>query len=692
MCNNSEPAAARKHRLRLRSLSAIALPLSICGGLVAAPLETVTVVATRTEMSLDSLPEAVAVVSAEEIRDEQASSLSEVLENLAGVDTAGGPRSNAQSVVVRGIGGSRVLYILDGSRQSFEGGHRGRFVLDPSLIKRVDMLRGPASAQYGSGAIGGVLAVHTQNARDMLGQDEQLGGRLKSAYESAGSQRANSLIGYAELGPLDIVAQRSDRTNNDYRDGSGNKIAYSADHLGSSLIKLGSDLAENHRLAGIYIRTEQDNTSPSNPSTELSSSNPLLDRNNTTQSASLAYRYTPGGDYLDSLDVNLYKNQTDITEDTVIGLRHDDITFETDGANLVSRFVLGSSQLLTGLDYHHDASAAARDGNPRPQFPDARQQMTGSFVQWQTDIGTRVSLISGLRYDRFQSQSNTGAAGDIDKSKTTARLGGSLFANNWLTLHANYTQAYRAPNLLENYAAGIHFLGNEFIPNPNLMPELAVNRELGFVVHTETLATDSLFRLRGNIYRNSIEDFIETQVTVEENYLNFACLGLNPPPGCVFGTISVEGSTSAVNLPKAQLTGWELECRYQRAAFFSELAYGRIRGKSLADNRPLMNIPADAIKLHMAWDQPQWRIGLRVNHYRKQDRVPAQDLNGATLQTTPAYTLLDLYARWQPEVIRGHKLTINVGVDNATDRQYRPHLSNLNSPGRSLRLALSYQI
>lgn len=693
MCTNNKSVITR-NPATLPSFKAgfFAVALGFSYGLVAAPLETVTVVATRTEMSLDSLPEAVAVVTTAEIRDEQASSLAEVLENLAGVDTAGGPRSNAQTVVVRGIGGSRVLYTLDGSRQSFEGGHRGRFVLDPSLIKRIDMLRGPASAQYGSGAIGGVLAVHTRNASDLLDDNERAGALLKSGYESAGSQRANSLIGYAELGTLDIVAQRSERENNDYRDGGGDKIDYSADHIDSQLLKLGSDLADGHRLSGIHVRTEQDNISPSNPATSLSSSSPLLDRNNTTTSTSLAYRYLSGQEHLESLDINLYQNQTDITEDAVVEQRHDRIHFKTDGANLVARMLFGGDQLLAGLDYHNDTSDASRDGNPRPQFPDARQQMRGAFIQWQTDVGSRATVISALRHDRYQSRSNTGAANDINKSKTTARLGASLFVTDWLTLHGNYTEAYRAPNLLENYAAGIHFLGNEFRPNPDLLPEQAANRELGFVAYTDNAAADSQFRLRGNIYRNHIEDFIETRVTVEENYANFACLGLNPPPGCVFGTLSIEGSTRAVNLPAAQLTGWELESRYQRAAFFTELAYGRIRGESLADGQSLMNIPADAVKLHVGWDRFQWRVGMRVNHYRDQNRVPAQDINGAALQATPGYTLLDLYARWQPPVNWGRNLTLNVGVDNVTDRHYRSHLSNLNSPGRSVRFALSYQI
>ncbi len=690
MSNTQNPTNRLQRSARLTVALAL-LTLSTTAS-IATPLETVTVVATRSEMSLDRLPEAVSVVSASEIRDEQASSLSEVLENLAGVDTAGGPLTHAQNVVVRGIGGSRVLYTLDGSRQSFEGGHRGRFVLDPALIKRVDMLRGPASAQYGSGAIGGVLAVHTQDAESLLSDNQRIGVMLNSGYETAGNQRLSSLITYSLLGPVDIVAQASARENNDFENGSSEEIAYSADRIDSQLLKFGGYLGDSHHLSGMHIETAQRNTSPSNPATAFSNSNPLLDRSNNTQSQSLAYRYIADGKRLQSLDFNAYRNATEITEDIVEGNRHDEISFETNGANLVARLALGDGQLLSGLDYHRDTSDAYRNGSPRPQFPDAEQSMQGVFIQWQANLGNHFSLISALRHDRYHSQSNTGVAGDIDESETTVRLGGNYFVNDWLSLHANYTEAYRAPNLLENYAAGIHFLGNEFQPNPDLLPEKAANKELGFVLHFDDIGENSRFRLRANLYRNNIKDFIETQVIVEENTLNLECLSLNPPPGCVFGTISVEGTTTAINLPEAELTGWEVESRYQHSRLFTELAYGRIRGASLTTGEPLMNIPADAIKWHIGLDGQSWRLGLRVNHYRDQDRVPAQDMNGVLLQPTPAYTLLDLYARWQPNFNWAQNMTINFGVDNATDRRYRSHLSNLDSPGRSLRFAFSYKI
>lgn len=679
-------------RLAWLAIASLWLP-TLVSPVSAGALETVTVVATRSEMSLDALPEAVAVVSAADIRDVQASNIAEVLENLAGVDTAGGPRANAQSVVIRGIGGSRVLYTVDGSRQSFEGGHRGRFVLDPSLIKRVDMLRGPASAQYGSGAIGGVLAVHTRNADELLADSENLGGTLKSGYESAGNQWSNSVMGYASLGSAGVIAQRSRQENSDYRDGSDQGIEHTADKLDSQLLKISFELAEHHRLSALHVQTAQSNRSPSNPAQAVTDSNPLLDRNNVSANTGLSYRFETDHGYFRGVDINTYHNTTEITEDRVDAPRHDRIDFRTIGANLLVRLHASSEhRWLAGIDGHQDQSDASRNGEPRPQFPDAEQRMTGAFLQYQADLTSKVSMISALRRDRFESHSNTDAASDIDESETTARLGTSFFATDWLTLHANYTEAYRAPNLLENYAAGIHFLGNEFQPNPDLRPELAANKELGFVLSNSETFTAYQWRVRGNLYQNDIENFIETLVEVEENTTNLACLGPNPPPGCVFGTISIEGTTTAVNLPEARISGWELESRLQWDSLLAELAWGRSRGESLADSRPLLNIPADAIKLHLAWDTQHWRLGARTNHYRAQDRVPPTDLNGGAVAETPAYTLLDLYARYQPPVSWGQKLTLNFGVDNATDRRYRSHLSTLNSPGRNLRIGLTYQL
>lgn len=677
----------------LHSFAAVALPILFGGSLSAGPVETLTVVATRSEMALDALPEAVSVVEAIQIRDDQASTMAEVLENLVGVDTAGGPRSSAQSVVVRGIGGSRVLYTIDGSRQSFDGGHRGRFVLDPSLIKRVDMLRGPASAQYGSGAIGGVLSVQTRNADDMLAADELFGIRYTSGYESAGNQWTNSVMGYASLVDFGVIAQRSQQENKDYRDGGNQRIDHTADQLDSTLLKLSYTPESNHRISGLFLESTQRNVSPSNAAKTVDDSNPLLNKENRSVNTSIAYRYQPDRGYLNGLDINAYKNRTGITEDRIDEIRHDTIDFNTLGANLTLRLQANERhRWLVGLDYHRDTSQASRNNAPRPQFPDARQQIQGLFFQYQADLGQRISLISALRYDQFKSHSNTHAAADIHESQSTARLGASFFATDWLTLHANYTEAFRAPNLLENYAAGIHFLGNEFQPNPELRPELAANQEVGVVFSGDNASADRRWRLRANLYRNDIENFIETLVTVEENTLNLACLGPNPPPGCVFGTISIDGTTTAVNLPKARISGWEVESSLEQGQLLAEVALGHSRGESLSDGRPLLNIPADALKLHLAWDSNQWRLGARANHYRRQDRVPPTDLNGGAVAPTAGYTLLDFYARYQPEQIFMQSLTVTVGIDNATDRRYRSHLATLNSAGRSFRLGFTYQL
>lgn len=665
-------------------------------------LEIVSVVATRNEMALDDIPESVSIISADTIANAQASNFEEILKDLAGVDTYGGPRANAQQVVIRGISGSRVLYNIDGARQSFEGGHRSRFVIEPELIKQMDVLRGPASAQYGSGAIGGVVAVRTRNAADFfLGdpQDIQFGGLVKSGYEEAGNEQSHHLIGYANAGTFDLVLQAGHRENDDFYDGSGNKVEYTADQIDSNSIKL-SWLPGDHSSITLSRTTViQKNTSPSNPANPASDSNPLLERENDTANTHLGYRLDYSDALLAAFEINLYQNKTDIVEDRVDEPRHDSISFETIGGNIYFNLGLANDdhQLSFGADTYQDTASAKRNGEARPQFPDAKQTIYGVFVQYQRDIFTDVSLIGAVRYDSFNSESNTDVAPEVNKDAVSFRLGGTWDANDWLSLHANYSEAFRAPNLIENYATGIHFLGNEFQANPDLKPESSANKEIGFSLNGSIFSENDSYRIRVNLYQNDIDDFIETQAIAVTNMANVACLvAPTAPPGCVapgFAPISVEGTTTAINLEAARLRGFEIEASYAIGKWSFDANYGSVRGESRTDGQHLLNIPADAFKLHAAREfeigEQNLTLGTRLSHYRAQDRTPELDLSGEpALPPTDRYTIASAYMSWQAS----DNLAVNLGIDNLTDRRYRSHLSQLNSPGRSARLAIKYQL
>ena len=61
--------------------------------------------------------------------------------------------------------GPDVIVMFDGARQNFGSAHDGRFFIDPSLLKSVEVLRGPASSLYGSGGTGGIIEFRTMGGR-----------------------------------------------------------------------------------------------------------------------------------------------------------------------------------------------------------------------------------------------------------------------------------------------------------------------------------------------------------------------------------------------------------------------------------------------------------------------------------------------------------------------------------------------
>jgi hemoglobin/transferrin/lactoferrin receptor protein len=665
---------------------------------VATRLQAVTAVATRTEKSPTDIPESVAVVDADQIETEQASTLGEVVEHLPGVHVANGPRAAGEAVVIRGLSGDRVLVTVDGVRQNFSGGHRSKLLVDPDLLKQVDVLRGPGSAIWGSGALGGVLALTTKDAEDFLAPDQAYNLRYRQGYQDGSSENLYGLMLAARTGPLQLLADYATRESDDLRQGGGDELPYSAREAQSGLLKLGWDLADGHRLQLGAQRFQDEGTSPSNPSQDVDTNNPLLDRANDQRFLNLAYDYAGSGEHYEGARINVYQSKLDVVEDRVSAPRHDELMFETTGVSVNNRwrFAPLDQRVTAGAEYYVDQGSATRNGQPRPQFPDAEQEVLGVYAQDELQLTPAWSLIPGLRHDRFESASNTSAAQSVSESETSLRLGTLYRVTDWLALNASYGEAFRAPNLTELYSAGTHFLGNQFTPNPSLRPEKAGNRELGFRLDFDDSwhAGDRL-QFNASVYENSVQDFIELAVvTTVSSFPQPICALPNPPAGCAspLGPI-IGGSSTFINLNDATLKGGEMSLQYELGRFSTGLSYSRTRGTNEDNGEPLALIPADTTRLDLGYQLP-WadlRLGTRLTHAASQDRVPTSVAAGVSpVQETSGYTTGDVYAVWEPlgEKLRG--LRVNVGIDNVTDRQYRPHLSLFDEVGRNAQIRVSY--
>src|SRR6267143_183374 len=129
-------------------------------------LEPVTVTATRLPIAPDLSPLPVASLSGEGLRRQQGVSLAHVLEALPGLRTLS---TGAQigKPVIRGLSGPRVLVLENGSRlEDYSWSDEDGPSVETGFVRRVEVIRGPASVLYGSDALGGVINVISEQLPD----------------------------------------------------------------------------------------------------------------------------------------------------------------------------------------------------------------------------------------------------------------------------------------------------------------------------------------------------------------------------------------------------------------------------------------------------------------------------------------------------------------------------------------------
>ncbi|ACJ01199.1 TonB-dependent hemoglobin/transferrin/lactoferrin family receptor [Rhodospirillum centenum] len=630
-------------------------------------LKRITVTATRTPRPAIEVPAAITVIDEEEILRRQAQSLDDLLRDVPGLEMAGGPRTTAEQPSIRGLGDERILIRLDGARQNFQAGHKGRTFLDPSLLKQVDVLRGPASALYGSGALGGVIALTTKDPADLLKDGDKAGGRARLSWQDNGDEFVASLTGYgAPSDTVGLLASATYRNSGDVDSGSDLSIPYTGDDLVSGLVKMDWAVQPDHRLRLSWQGYRNDQDLPSAPDTDDLSI--LVDRITRQDTATLAYE-GQSGPWFD-MRGTVYWTRTKLDEDRIGQPRADDTELETIGVDLAntSRFTAGPAAvaLTYGIEAYRDEQRGTRDGGPRPQFPDADSEVLGLFAQAETVFAERFTLTPAIRYDRFD-QSADGQEGRTD-SEVSPSLRAAFDATPWMTLYASYATAFRSPSLTELYNSGLHFPGvcpipgrpciipnNFFVPNPDLEPESGATVEIGGNLDFDDvfLARDRLL-LKAALFRNDVDDFIEQAVLISQ------------------------GQTTRRNVQDAIIKGMEVELTYDSPTWFGSVSGSLLRGEDDDTGLSLDSIPADRLVLTAGRTLPEYDLsaGWRTTLADEQDRV-------ASAEPTAGYVIHDLFVVWQPR----EALRLDLGIDNIFDKAYRRHLSSIPERGRTFKVA-----
>ncbi|WP_217125651.1 TonB-dependent receptor domain-containing protein [Hydrogenophilus thiooxidans] len=443
-------ARPRKGQFLLLTLGSLFTPLAVAQMSAFDPtLPTIAVTASRTPTRTDASLSAVTVLTRDAIEHSGARTLVDLLNQTPGVRIAqnGGPGASA-SLFLRGAEARHTLVLIDGMRiGSATLGTATLEAIPLETIERIEIVRGPASALYGSDAIGGVIQIFTRKGTEAphrrafvgVGSHEQY---LTSVGASGGTTRFRYALDLGGEGTQGIDATTPANSNHQPdRDGWRNRFASA--HLAWSLANGGEIALASFATRG---RNEYD-------AWGSGTYNALLHKDLTSNQVTAHLPLTK--EWLSTLRVGE-------TRDTSKALA---------SASSMSRFATAQRQLswqnevalpLGVLLAAFDLTATEVDATTR--YTRTSRTVRGYLLGWQAEEGPHGWQLT-TRYD-----DNTQFGG-----KTTGQAAYRYqFTPQWQGRVAA-SSAFKAPTFNQLYWPDTGFGGG----NPNLKPETAYEKEVG---------------------------------------------------------------------------------------------------------------------------------------------------------------------------------------------------------------------
>ncbi|CAI0858011.1 TonB-dependent hemoglobin/transferrin/lactoferrin family receptor [Serratia marcescens] len=643
--------------------------------------ETMTVVATGNQRSSFEAPMMVTVIEGNSPESQTAGTAADMLRRVPGITVTGSGRSNGQDLMMRGYDRRGVLTLVDGIRQGTDTGHINGTFLDPALVKRIEIVRGPSALLYGSGALGGVVSYETVDAADLLLPGQDSGFRVYGTAGTGDHSLGMGASAYGKTDNLDGLLSFGTRDVGDLRQGNGFD-APNDETISNVLAKGTWKIDDSQSLSGNLRYYNNSAQEPKNPQTPASSSGNLMtDRSTIQRDAALSYKLKPiGQDWLDA-EAKVYYSDVKINAHAN-GSEDEARKQTTKGAKLENRTRLFAdtfaSHLLTyGTEAYKQEQTP---GGATESFPHAKINFASGWLQDEITLrDLPVTLLAGTRYDNYKGSSDGYA--DVDADKWSSRGAVSITPTDWLMLFGSYSQAFRAPTMGEMYNDSKHFsipmgpttITNYWVPNPNLKPETNETQEYGFGLRFDDLmlADDSL-QFKASYFDTKAKDYITTDVTME--------LGRGPR-----GPYCISCTTFSTNVDRAKIWGWDATLSYKTPWFGWDLAYNRTRGKNEATGDWLSSINPDTVTSSL--DVPLGETGLSAGWVATFAERATRVETGTAEQA--GYGVNDFYLSYKGRD-RLQGMTTTVVLGNAFDKEYYSP-QGVPQDGRNAKLLVSYQ-
>jgi hemoglobin/transferrin/lactoferrin receptor protein len=697
-------------------------------------LDEVTVSATRTQRRITDTPATVTVIGAEDIERNFINDIRDVTRyepnlsvrraparfGLAGASTG---RDGFSSFNIRGLEGNRVRILVDGVRvpnaYSFGATAIGRGdYFDFGLIRRLEVLRGSASALYGSDGLAGVVSITTRDANDFLATREgprNAYGAINLGYNNENNAWTAGVIAAARASDnIQVLAMTS-------RSGFS-EIRNFGDNTSAGPLRTAPNPVDGERQSGLFklnfgtggyrgrftaevidTRSNTDVLSSRGAPPLTATSVLRLTANDTIsrERYSLENRFDIGSWWADDVLATIYTQdastrQVAFEDRNVAADRTRDTTYKESIQGLFVQATkrTGIQRWTYGLDLDQTKFSnfvtglvpPAGETFPLRRFPITDYTTQGLFVQNELDFGA-FSIIPAARYDSYKLQPVADSLFPVPSvtksgSAITPKLGVVWRLTPQASLYGNIADGFKAPvpqqvnQFFENVTSFYRT-----IPNPNLKPERSTSYEVGARwTQPGLLAQVALFE-------GKFKDFIEDNVQVAG-----AGTSVNPT---VF---------QSINRGRVRISGFEARVRYDlNAQWRVQAAYGQTKGTDEVSGLPLNSVDPAKLVVGVSYLQPSWAVTANLTHVaeKKLSSINPTSITPVAAPFAPgAFTNLDLLASWQAT----KRLSLRAGVFNLLDEKgffwsdvrglaaSSPVINAYSQPRRSASIAMRYEI
>ena len=638
-----------------------------------------------------------------------------------------GSTGGAQNIIVRGMGGDRVLMIKDGMRMNEGYGANGlndivgRGFIETDTLKQVEVAKGASSSLYGSDALGGIVVFTTKNSSDYLSDGETFAGNVKVGYTDDGKQSNLGATFALATGSFEQLLNLNYRDGEEQQNYAGTKPELSIEST-SIFYKANYNFNEDSYLSLTADIWNQD-VSGDIAYGLLSYFRDLngykvLAENNQGEKDNTAFQLRFHSEsktaLYDMLNVSIYANSTE-QEDIEFGQLDINANFgfpvieirdmsktavykqDTQGFLSNASLALNDTHTLGyGVDVEKSESSRIEvklysvAGTPKKGYPQASKKFpetdvfrAGIFINDEISLlDDKLIITPGARFDIYDMEANgaTKKNGEpyqsFDEEHLSLNIGALYKFTDTISGFAQYGQGFKVPAYDLAYIEHDNSLyGYKIVPSDDLAPEESDSFEIGLRGQNDD------FSFSTAIYYNTFDNFLETAIIDIETIVN-----------------RYTGEDAQVivhqykNIKSVTIKGIEAAVSYHLNDNFSIFANAAYQGGKddetgdyLTSISPLSGITG------VSYEEDALSAELIVNWADRMEKVNEGNAEIA------GYATIDLLASYQIN----DDLKVNLALSNLTDKEYvnyingaghkeKSTLAKVTEAGRSFSVSMRY--